>query len=181
MNDLNTHIVLLRGINVGGHRKIKMVDFKQLLLAHGFQNVRTYIQSGNIILESTLKNAAVKEQIESLIIENYGFQVTAFVLKAKELARILKNNPFVGRRVPIEKLYCTFLENQPNQAAKALLLEFNSKDQEFVFDGALLYFCYHIGYGKSKVTNPFVERKLKIQGTTRNWKTMTKLLEISSI
>jgi uncharacterized protein (DUF1697 family) len=157
-----------------------MADFKQLLLDSGFQNVQTYIQSGNILCKGDQKKTVVKQQIERLIKENYGFEVTVLVLNSSELEHIIQNNPFVQSQVPIEKLYCTLLEKKPDLEAQRLLLEYNSEDEEFVFDGALLYFCYHIGYGKSKVNNPFVEKKLKIQGTTRNWKTMNKLLELSS-
>lgn len=178
---MNTHIILLRGINVGGHRKIKMADFKQLLLTHGFQNIQTYIQSGNIFCQSNhQKKPIIKQQIESLILENYGFEVIAFVLNSLDLKNIILNNPFIQHQVPIEKLYCTFLEKQPDLETEKQLLQFKTEDEVFVFDGSLLYFCYHNGYGRAKVTNPFVEKKLKMQATTRNWKTMMKLLDMST-
>jgi len=180
MKLLKTYIILLRAINVGGHRKIKMADLKQLLLNSGHKNVQTYIQSGNVICESEKEKSQIKQHIESLILENYGFEVTTFVLTPTDLQAIIENNPYVKQQAPIEKLYCTFLENQPDPESKEILLGFKTQDEEFIFDRSLLYFCYHKGYGKAKVSNPFVEKKLKIQGTSRNWKTMRKLLELST-
>src|SRR5690606_11914486 len=178
--EMNTHIILLRGINVGGHKKIKMVDFKELLLDHGFQNIRTYIQSGNIFCESHQEKSVVQQHIQSLIMENYGFEVTAFVLSKSELEHIVQNNPFIQADVPIEKVYCTLLERQADRERKEQLLQFKTEEEDFVFANSLLYFCYHNGYGKAKVTNSFVERKLKMQSTARNWKTMLKLLDMSA-
>lgn len=178
--ELNTHIILLRGINVGGHKKIKMVDFKELLLDHGFQNIRTYIQSGNILCESHQEKSVVQQYIQSLIMENYGFEVTVFVLSTSELKHVVQNNPFTQAGVPIEKLYCTFLERQADRERKEQLLQFKTEEEDFVFANSLLYFCYHNGYGKAKVSNSFVETKLKMQSTTRNWKTMLKLLNMSA-
>lgn len=179
IQDLKTHIILLRGVNVGGHRKIKMAEFKQLLIDQGFQNVITYIQSGNILCQGNQSKPAIKQQIESLILKNYGFEVTAFVLDQTKLKNIIQDNPFISQQIPIEKLYCTFLEKQPDPKTQKKFLELKTQDEVFTFAGPLLYFCYHKGYGKAKLSNPVVEKKLKMQATTRNWKTMTKLLDMS--
>src|SRR5690606_19465062 len=110
MNLSKTHILLLRGINVGGHRKIKMADLKLLLLNNGYLNVQTYIQSGNIICRSGKEKLQVKQHVESLIADKYGFEVTIFILSPLDLQNIIDTNPYVRQQVPIEKLYCTFLE-----------------------------------------------------------------------
>ncbi|HLV63824.1 DUF1697 domain-containing protein [Galbibacter sp.] len=179
MNPPKTHILLLRGINVGGHRKIKMADLKLLLLDNGYLNVQTYIQSGNVICKSEKEKPQVKQHIESLIVDNYGFEVTILILSPLDLQKIMDNNPFVKQQSPIEKLYCTFLEYRPTPESKDLLLSYKTEDEEFVFEESHIYFCYHKGYGKAKVTNPFIEKKLNLQATSRNWKTIGKLLELT--
>lgn len=178
---MDTYIILLRGINVGGHRKIKMAGFKQLLQDHAFVNVQTYIQSGNIICQSTSQvKSAIKLQIEVIIEENYGFQVSVIVLKKEDLEHIMSSNPFVQKQIPIEKLYYTLLEEQPDLETQKKLLQFQNEDETFIFGPAVLYCCYQKGYGKAKVTNPLIEKKLSMKATTRNWKTMNKLLEMST-
>src|SRR5690606_40820924 len=77
----------------------------------------------------------------------------------------MDNNPFVKQQSPIEKLYCTFLEYRPTPESKDLLLSYKTEDEEFVFEESHIYFCYHKGYGKAKVTNPFIEKKLNLQAT----------------
>ena len=179
---MNTYILLLRGINVGGHKKIKMADFKTKLEKLKFKEVQTYIQSGNIVFKHTNNNQkALAKLIEAMIVKEYGFEAKAIVILAEDFRNIFKENPYLpNKESEIEKLYCTFLFEIPEESKIELLKEVNSPHEEFIFGEACMYFLYNNGYGKAKISNPFIENKLKVAATTRNWKTMTKLIETIS-
>lgn len=173
---METFVLLLRGINVGGNRKIKMADLKQLLSDHSFENIQTYIQSGNVLCQhKQQKKSELKHQTEIILEKTYGFHVEVLVLKRDDLKQIIRNNPFVEKQIPIEKLYCTLLDKPADLVAQEKLLQFQNEDERFTFGQNVIYCCYHKGYGKAKTTNAIIEKKLSITATTRNWKTMTKL------
>lgn len=177
---MQTYILLLRGINVGGHRKIKMEEFKIELDKLELQEVKTYIQSGNFVFkykEDT--EATLTTTIEGLILKKYGFEVNALVLAAENFTDIFNNNPYLPeKKNEIEKLYCTLLYEVPETSKIKALEAVDASGDEFVPMGKCLYFYYANGYGKSKINNPVIENKLKVKATTRNWKTMTKLMEM---
>jgi uncharacterized protein (DUF1697 family) len=179
---MNTYILLLRGINVGGHKKIKMAEFKTALEKLKFKEVQTYIQSGNVIFKHAEENLkTLTEIIESTIIKKYNFETKALVIGAKEFIKIFINNPYLPEKEnELEKLYCTLLLSVPEESKIALLKEVDSPQDEFIFGLDCIYFLYHNGYGKAKISNPLVESKLKVSATTRNWKTITKLVEMIS-
>ena len=176
---MQTYILLLRGINVGGHKKIKMAEFKTALEKLELQEVKTYLQSGNIVFKyEEVAEITLAEIIENFILEKYGFEVSALVLTAESFAAIFNNNPYLPEREnEIEKLYCTLLYEMPEPVKMKALQAIEAHGDEFAPRGKCLYFYYVNGYGKSKINNPVVESKLKVKATTRNWKTMTKLIE----
>ncbi len=177
-----TYIVLLRGINVSGHNKIKMADLKLLLIELGFSNITTYIQSGNVILKS---NQTESKNVEQRIIEaikvKYGYGIKALVLTKSQLKSIFASNPFFKRKnIDIVKLHVTLLRNEPDLIGKNLLEKFkltNGDEFELIDKNVYLY-CPN-GYGRTKLTNNLIEKKLNCSATTRNWKTITKLVELS--
>jgi uncharacterized protein (DUF1697 family) len=115
---MNTYIALLRGINVGGKRKILMKDLKELLLALGFENVQTYIQSGNVIFESNEKDKILlAKQIQTSISDKYGFEVPTIIIEISNYQKIIKSNPFVHEQVDLTKLYLVFLAEKPKKEA----------------------------------------------------------------
>lgn len=177
---MNTYILLLRGINVGGHRKIKMAALKTLLATLHLEDIKTYIQSGNVVFRSAEKADVLQVAIERSIATHFGFEVKTHIIDLVKLKEIYTQNPFVSRSEDINKLYCTFLFDNPEPDKMETLKAVEAKDDEFIDRDNILYFCYHNGYGKAKIANPFIEQKLKIYATTRNWKTMTKLLEMAS-
>src|SRR5690606_20215642 len=177
---MQTYILLLRGINVGGHRKIKMAEFKTELEKFELQEVKTYIQSGNIVFKyEKIAENTLAAAIEGLILKKYGFEVSALLLTAESFVAIFNNNPYLPEREnEIEKLYCTLLYEMPEPAKMRTLKAAETHGDEFAPRGKCLYFYYVNGYGKSKLNNPVIESKLKVKATTRNWKTMTKLMEM---
>lgn len=173
-----TYIILLRGINVGGHKKIKMTELKTLLEKAGFEAVRTYIQSGNIVLQwaGTDENE-LASSIGALIQKEYGFEVQVMARTVTEWAATIKAQPFESE--DYKKLHITFLAAVP---AQEKVEKINPNDflpnDAFKIVGRAVYLHCPNGYGNSKLTNDFWEKKLKLSATTRNWKTSLTLLEM---
>lgn len=155
-----THIALLRGINVGGHKQIRMADVKATFESLGFENVRTLLNSGNVIFESAKKPDAAK--IEKAI----GMGVRVILRTAKDLERVIAECPLEGEPA---KLHVMFLEGEPKGA-----LEWDGPETVKPI-GSHLYLYYPDGAGRSKLTNALIERRLKVAGTARNWNTVLKL------
>ena len=178
---MNTYIVLLRGINVSGHRMIKMEDLKYVLSELDFTSIRTYIQSGNIIFESEKKDPAyLEKQIEEKILNHFEFHVPVVIRNRPELENIQKNNPFLGNRSePIDKLHVTLFPEKPDQQQLKKIEGLQFLPDEFIVSGREVYLFCPNGYGRTKLTNQFFENKLKLTATTRNWKTIEALLQMS--
>jgi uncharacterized protein (DUF1697 family) len=175
---MHTYISILRGINVSGQKKIIMTDLLKLYEDLGFIDVKTYIQSGNVVFNSTKKvsNALLVKQIESKINEIYGFQVPVIIRTADDLAKIIASNPF--KTESTENLYVTFLSNLPNSNHLEKLTELNYLPDEFIVIEKDIYLNVS-SYGTTKLSNSFFENKLKVTATTRNWNTVNKLLAIA--
>ncbi|QLE01174.1 DUF1697 domain-containing protein [Galbibacter sp. BG1] len=175
---MNHFVLLLRGINVGGHRKIKMADLKLFLENIGLHQVKTYIQSVNVVFSSEERSGDILKPVMERNIENhFGFPVDCMVFSEEEFRRIKENNPFT-KTEEIKLLYTTFLDKTPHPESLKTLKTYVKADETFTQNGNVLYFCYRNGYGKAKMTNPFIEKKLGLQATTRNWKTVLKLNEM---
>lgn len=174
-------IVLLRGINVSGQKKILMAELKEMISSLGFRNVQTYIQSGNIILDSNTDNPkSIEDKIHSLIIDKYGFEVEVFIIKPVWLNQIVNQNPYLNDVVDTKKLYLTILKEVPSNDNIKRLTEFNTEPDSYVIQKSVIYIKYKDGAGKSKLSNNLIESKLKVKATSRNWNTTLKLLELSS-
>ena len=176
------YISILRGINVSGQKKIKMADLKALYEAQGFENVTTYIQSGNVIFESARANKEdSKRIIEKAIEEKCGFHVPVDIRTNQELEAVVKNCPYEEANVEENgtKILVTFLQSIPPSQKKNLLLEYVKPPERLTIQGKEVYLYCPNGYGRSKLTNVFIENKLGISATTRNWKSVKKLYELS--
>lgn len=174
-------IAILRGINVGGHRKILMADLKTLLAKNDLQNIATYIQSGNVVFDAS-KNAAELEQlISSLIKKQYDFDVPVMVRSQEEWRTVFEQNPFLlkDNSIPIDQLYVTFLGEEPTPENLTITNDFSFPNDEFKIVGRSVYILLGKKYSDTKLTNTFFESKLKVTATSRNWKTVTKLVEMS--
>lgn len=174
---MNTYIVLLRGINVGGHKKIPMAPLRELLSEEDFSSVKTYIQSGNIILKSSEDKASVGSKIHDLINTNYGFEVPVLVLILEELGTIIDSNPFDKKIIP--ECYYVMPFNSYSEELKAELSKESYPNEHFEITEKCIYLYVEDKYGTSKCSNNFFERKLKITATARNHKTMLKLVSLA--
>lgn len=177
---MNIFIALLRGINVSGQKQIKMSELKTLFEKSGFQYVETYIQSGNVIFSSNETSAEkLSLKISSLIKKQFSFDAQVIVLTQENIEYVLNNNPFLKKKKESEKLYVTFLAKSPSDENINKLNAIDYSPEEYIIDGRYIYLFVPNGYGKAKLNNNLFENKLKVFATTRNWKTVDKLFELS--
>jgi len=175
-------IAILRGINVGGKRKILMKDLRVLFEKLDYTTVSTYIQSGNVFFESdsALTDLEIASQVEQAITNQYGFDVPVIIRSSKEIAKVANNNPFLQQKeTDITQLHLTFLKELPTSENLSKINAYNYEPDQFVMEGKNAFIFCEGKYHKSKLTNSFFEKKLKVTATTRNWKTVLKLLELS--
>jgi len=176
---MSKKIAILRGINVGGKRKILMAELKSLCEDLGWKNVATYIQSGNLIFTSDKTNSELEKNLEIALTENFGFDVPVIVRSLEELQTSIDKNPFLGEDADINQLHLTFLKEKPTKENEEKILAFNYEPDQFSIDGKDVFIFCDGKYHKSKLSNNFFEKKLKTGATTRNWKTVLKLYELS--
>jgi uncharacterized protein (DUF1697 family) len=175
-----THLALLRGINVSGHNMMKMEVLKSTLETIGFQNVRTYIQSGNVFVNSEEENASkVGFVIKQEIFKTFGNEVPVVVVNQNDLKNCLVHNPFLkDKDLDTKKLYVAFLSNTlRNESINDLKIS-QFKPDEAAIDGNKIYIKYAIGAGKTRLDQKYIEKKLNLTATIRNWNTVTQLLKI---
>jgi len=174
---METFIALLRGINVSGKNLIKMNQLTQALAEAGLINVRTYIQSGNVVYESATDQPVIDEKVISDIIrDRFGFDVPVQLIRRNELIQIHDQNPFINDRgLPVDKLHLTVLNSTPDFALLSKIGADSFLPDEFFVSGRAVYLYCPEGYGRTKLTNTFFEKKLKVSATTRNWATVVKL------
>jgi uncharacterized protein (DUF1697 family) len=173
---------MLRGINVSGQKKVKMDDLRAIYESLGFRNIITYIQSGNVIFEyQNINKTELKVKIEKSIEKNYAFHVSVEIRTERELENILNNNPFGYINLTKEgtKYLVTFLSSIPSKSKVSEIQQFVIAPEKLIIHSQEAYlYCPH-GYGKTKLSNNFLENKLGIEATTRNWKTVNKLYELT--
>lgn len=174
-----TYIALLRGINVSGQKKVPMAALTLAMQELGLQNVKTYIQSGNVMFQTVKTN---QNQLEGLIKDKlfsyFGFEVSVLVKTCKQLEAIISKGPFSDKKT--EQSYFTLLHNKPDKDLVEVLKVVEYHNEEIYITNECVYFYCARGYGKAKCNNNFFERKLKVTATTRNYKTMVKLLSLCS-
>jgi uncharacterized protein (DUF1697 family) len=171
------YISMLRAINVGGQKKIAMDALRGLYSGLGFDHVQTYVQSGNVVFDSTEPEAAVLAGlIEAQIEQTFGFGVLVFVRGAPYFQRIIAANPFLKTGADPTKLHVTFLYNPADLTS--LNLPAAGEDRFEAGEQAVYLFCPN-GYGKTRLSNDFFERKMKVPATTRNWNTVNALYQLA--
>jgi len=178
--EMITYIALLRGINVSGKNKIDMKGLKAAFESLGFSRVKTYIQSGNIVFDSTeINKSELKVMIEEKIKYISGFPITVILRISNEMLIIINSNPFLkASKIDTNKLHVTFLSDKPTVSALNQIKEMQDEQDEFVISGQEVYLHCPKGYGRTKFSNAYFEKKLSVATTTRNWKTVTQLFDI---
>ena len=174
------YTAFIRGINVGGHNMIPMAALKSLHEALGFDNVRTHLQSGNVIF--TTKRATAPKQLEkkiaAAIAKHAEKEIAVIVRTPDELRAVIARNPFPEE---VERgashLIVVFLSDEPSAAAKKAIAEVTIEPMKLI--GRELFVNYGAGMGTSRLTNVLIEKKLGVRGTARNWNTVNRVLEIA--
>jgi len=174
-------ISLLRGINVTGYKTIKMKDLQTIYESLGLRNVRTYVQSGNVVFDSAGQGARVFSQdIEEKIKQTYGFEVAVILRTPEEISAVIVNNPFLKEtNIDVARLYVTFLSSPPDDALVRNLTVTQDNSDRFAIAGKEIYLHCANGYGRTRFSSDFFEKKLKLTATTRNWKTVNALLSMA--
>ncbi len=175
-----TYVALLRGINLGGHKIVKMDQLRKTLEELGFEDVKTYIQSGNVVFKAptqTPENLA--KRIEEKVLRQFGFPVPVVVKTAGEIGEVIRNNPLVKEKgIDPSKLHVTFLWSAPEKNALKMLDAIDAVPDQFRCSGEAIYLYCPNGYGESKLTNNVLEKVLRAGATTRNWKTVNQLYQM---
>lgn len=175
------YISMLRGINVSGQKLIKMDALKNLYESLGFEEVNTYVQSGNVVFKSGERDTAfLARDLAAKIKEVFAFDVDVIVKTMDEYQSIVDQNPLVNDSdKDLSSMYVTFLSSIPEKVDLKALESKRQGDEVVEFFNEVIYLYCPGGYGKTKLTNNFFESKLKVVATTRNWKTVSALLEIA--
>ena len=177
---MSTYVALLRGINVGGKNMIPMAALRSSLTELGYEDVVTYIQSGNIVFRSPRGKADdVAAAIERQISATFGKSVTVIVRTPAELEAIAERNPFLTAAADVSKLHVVFLASPPAPEAAAGLDPERSPPDEFRLEGREIFLHLPNGMGRSKLSIDYFERKLRVAATARNWKTLLTLIALA--
>jgi uncharacterized protein (DUF1697 family) len=176
-----TYVAMLRGINVGGQKKIKMDRLREAFEALGFEQVKTYVQSGNVIF--TAKSGSpllLSKKVEEQILKDFGFPVSVILRTSHEMGQTIRNNPFMKEKgIDLSKLHVTFLASCPDKAVVQKLDALVAGPDQFRYSGKEVYLYCPDGYGRTKLSNNALERVLSVGATTRNWRTANELFALS--
>ncbi len=178
---MHTYIALLRGINVNGQKMMPMEKLRNLLEDLGLTGVTTYIQSGNVVFQAgKALHFVLEKKIQAAIQDVFGFSAPVMVKTQDEWNEVIEQNPFLTRKgIDESKLHVTFLSDTPNQSVVGEITAGEYDEDECIVREKIVYLYCPNGYGKTKLHNSFFERKTNLIATTRNWKTVLKLSELS--
>jgi uncharacterized protein (DUF1697 family) len=173
---MTVYIALIRGINVGGNKLLKMADVKAAFEKLGLQNVRTHLQSGNVVFQTDAKDRAkLGKALEGAL----GVEAKIMLRTAAELRKAIAANPLPDATSQPSRFIVAFLSAKPTAAAMKALRDGYSGPETMELHGAELYIQYGDDMGRSKLNNALLERKLGVSATSRNWNTVTRLLEMA--
>jgi uncharacterized protein (DUF1697 family) len=177
----STYIALLRGINVGGHKIIKMDQLRKAFEELRFEDVATYVQSGNVVFKSPRKTSAdLSKKIEEMLLRRFNMSVPVIVRTAEEVEDVLRNNPFLKERgIDITKLHVTFLSLTPHNTAMKGLDAIAAGPDRFHCRGQEIYLHCPNGFGGTRLSINAFEKVLAVGATTRNWNTVNRLYEMA--
>lgn len=180
---MKKYLAILRGINVGGRRKLLMADLKLLCKDLAWEEIQTYIQSGNVLFDTKKKINLVQEakKLQESIKIKYDYDVPVIIVAFKDLQKVADDNPFAkSKDFDISQLHLTFLGEKPTKQGLAKVNEIEYPQDEFIIADRFVYLKILNSYHKTKLNNNFFEKKLEVKATTRNWKTVSKLLVLAN-
>lgn len=174
------YVSLLRGINVGPHKRIKMDKLRHCFKSLGFDNVTTYINSGNVVFKTAkISTAALSKTIEEKLFSEFGFPVPVVSRTAREIAETAVNNPLLKQRgIDLERLHVMFLSGPLNSAAQKNLAQSTALPERSHCSGQEIYLYLPNGVAHSELMKALLDRLLSVTTTTRNWKTVNQLAQM---
>ncbi|HEY1464296.1 MAG TPA: DUF1697 domain-containing protein [Terriglobales bacterium] len=174
-------IALLRGVNVGVHNRMKMDALRDLCQSLGFTDIKTYVQSGNVVFRTKEKDEAkLRGRMEAAIEKKFGFRPDVILRSTAEMREAIAKNPFAKRRgIEPDRLLLTFLAEAPSTEAKKKLAEIKIDPELLYLIGRDLYIYFPEGLARPKLPWMSVVKALKTTGTGRNWNTVEKLLQMA--
>ncbi len=172
-------IALLRGINLGSRNRIRMEDLRELVEGLGNREVRTHLQSGNVVLNAGTPPAETAVKIEEAISRELGIDVRALVRSRAQLGKVVASNPLEELASDPKRLLVTFLSGKPSKKVLDELDDADFDPEAFVLRGREVYSWHPGGLKRSKLGRVLVDKRLGVTATARNWSTVTKLLEIA--
>jgi uncharacterized protein (DUF1697 family) len=174
-----TYVALLRGVNVGGNNKLAMKDLTSVFVEAGCNDVRTYIQSGNVIFQAEPNAAAgIPDLVTARIASRFGIRTPVVLRTSKQIDGVVANNPFLLEGAEDARLYVMFLADHPSPERVESLDPDRSPPDRFVVHGQDVYLRIPNGAASTKLTNGYFDSKLNTTSTMRNWRTVTTLLEL---
>ncbi len=175
---MNRYVAFLRAVNVGG-RRVKMDELRAWFSQAGYNDVSTYIQSGNVVFTDNGVNISEMEiDIATMLEAHLGFDVATFIYTPTQLKHLIEGCPY--KVVPDHMaLHVSLLSHIPQDALIHTLHAFQNDNEQYYIAGRVAYIMVLRGkYGETKFSNTFLEKKLKLQATTRNWATISKLAQL---
>ncbi|MFI7606729.1 DUF1697 domain-containing protein [Micromonospora sp. NPDC049366] len=178
---MTVYVALLRGVNVGSTR-LAMADLRRIVTDLGHADARTYLQSGNVVFASDVRDAGrLAAGLERALADDLGLTVPVLVRSARELAALADGNPYAAREDDPTKLLVAFLASTPKPAVVDALTVPDGEEVNFTVTGREVYLHYPKGgYGRSKFTNAYLEKKLGVVATTRNWRSVRALADLAA-
>jgi uncharacterized protein (DUF1697 family) len=172
------YVAFLRGINVGGKNKIKMETLREICAALGFSNVKTYINSGNIIFETgETSDKSLAAKIETAIEKEFSLKIKTIVRTIDEIEEIVANNPFAGEFENDKDVHVFFLDEEMPTEKRELLLSNNNENERYAVHNREIFCHLRISVLDSLMGKDYIGKKLKVSATARNWRTVNKILE----
>ena len=173
------HVVLLRGINLGSRNRIAMPKLRDVLEGAGFEDVATYVQSGNVVVSSGRKNEDVARECERLIAKHLGLEIDVVARTRAQLAKVVERNPLGEVATNPKRYQVTFLAGRAPSGLRAKLEAVRAQEEAFAVHGREIYAWHPAGVARSKLWALLAGRDLGVTATARNWTTVTKLLELA--
>lgn len=173
------YAAFLRGINVGGKNKVKMETLREICASIGLENVKTYINSGNVIFETANSDdKKIAEKIEKAIEKEFALHIKTIVRSISEMEEIIENNPFDGQFENDKDLHVFFLDEELSDEKRKMLLSNNNENEKFAVRGREIFYLLQGSFSDSLMGKDYIGKKLKVSATARNWRTVNKVLEL---
>jgi uncharacterized protein (DUF1697 family) len=172
---------MLRAVNLAGRNRVGMEALRDLFTRLGHANVRTYVQSGNVVFRSRIESGTdLCRNLEEALSDELGFTVRVLLRTSRQLRAVATSNPFLAEGEDTSRLHVVFLSGRPGREAVEALGQVGMGNDRFVVAGREVFLDLPNGYARTKLSNDLIERRLAVTATTRNWRTVTKLVELAS-